>query len=194
MCGWLAPLRETPPDPSKGAHPPHTFPGPLGPLGPLTRRHQLIALYAELLLEGVEIKLIRGEIFTRGELTPRASELLERHGKAFANVLKAIDAGRMTRQGLVRDLGVPFQWPGTLEHVPKWPGRFAFVLGAEIRHCRDCVRLVHGRCSHYIVRPKTADEEIDWHKRPDIGSPTAKLNPHGVRCLAFVPKDTSCSR
>jgi hypothetical protein len=69
------------------------------------------------------------------------------------------NAGTTTRQALAQELVASFQWPGTLDQVPKYPGRLAFALGVEIRHCRDCARLNAEVCERYDVL--SANERVN---------------------------------
>ena len=145
---------------------------PPNPLTPHTLRrdaNSLVHVFAELLGEGVELRLVGGHLFTQGARTERAQALLDAHGAALAPLAAALAAGRITRATLVKALGTEFAWPGTLEAVPHYPGRLAFALGVELRRCADCARLAErGICERYEV-------------------PTGRLNRQRVRCIAFVP-------
>ena len=133
-----------------------------------------VTVFAELLGEGVEPRMIGKRVFFRRKLTDKARSILEEHGDEIAATVRAIAAGKTTYLQLAQRLAPGFQWPGTLDHVPVYPGRLAFAVGVEWRNCRDCARLVGMRifdatCGRYEA-------------------PTARYNPRGVRCIAFVPK------
>jgi hypothetical protein len=112
---------------------------------------------------------VRGKIYASGPVTERARALLEAHGEAIGALLLALKDRRTTRQALAQALAPGFSWPGTLDRVPAWPGPEAFVLGVELRRCTACMRYEARRCTRF-----DAD--------------TARANPRGSRCLAFVSR------
>jgi hypothetical protein len=147
-----------------------------------------LAAFSELLAEGAEPLLIRGALHVRGSPSAHAKALLEAHGEDVIELLQELGAGSITRQGLARELAPGFSWPGTLDRVPEYPGPQAFVLGVEMRHCRDCVRFSADTCGRYSYVPGHGDG-ADFVPPQASSAFTGRLNRRGVRCIAFVPKE-----
>jgi len=134
--------------------------------------------FAELLAEGVEPKVIGRRVYYRRKLTDKARSILEEHGDTIAATVRAIAAGKTTYLELSQRLAPGFQWPGTLDHVPVFPGRLPFALGVEWRHCATCMRL----------EPQVRESGWTVMMCTRYDAPTARLNPKGCRCIAYVPR------
>ncbi len=148
LADWLAATRENAlelapaPAPAPPPPPPPPRPTPLGDAPHL----------AALLAEGVDVLLLHGQLFLIGKETPRAQAILAEHGPAITRLVAALDAGRVSRQGLAAAMADVrgWRWPGTADAPAKWPGgREAFALGVELTRCIDCKRFDGRRCARY---------------------------------------------
>ena len=154
LADWLAATRENAlelapaPAPAPPPPPPPPRPTPLGDAPHL----------AALLAEGVDVLLLHGQLFLIGKETPRAQAILAEHGPAITRRAAALDAGRVSRQGLAAAMADVRgrRWPGTADAPAKWPGgrEEAFCAGrrAHALHRLQALRRPPVRA----VRPRDA--------------------------------------